>query len=153
MASPGSAGFSTAEAEALRSFLLKGGFLWADDFWGDGPWRHWMAELSKILPEYQVVELTPEHPIFNFLYRIPEVPQIPSLNRWRPGMSTQEIPGAVQSMHGVFDETGRLMVLITHNTDINDGFEREQDMDEFFQQFAWKAYALGVNVAVWVMTH
>jgi len=156
MASPGTAGFNEREREGLRNYLLKGGFLWADDFWGNGPWNQWMSQISQILPEYPVVELTPDHPLFSILYKVPEVPQIPSLNRWSPGMPTQELPGAEYAnptAHGIFDETGRLMVLMTHNTDIHDGFEREADLDQFFVQFSWKAYALGVNVALWVLSH
>jgi hypothetical protein len=165
MASAGTAGFSDAEAYALREFLQKGGFLWADDFWGDASWNHWIGELSRVLPEYEIVQLTPGMAakegdkrgagIFDVLYVIPEVPQIPSLNRWRQGMSASEFPGAeyaTPTMHGIFDEGGRLMVLMTHNTDIADGWEREADLPSYFEYFAARAYAVGVNVALWVMT-
>lgn len=156
MASPGSAGFDPDEGDALRAYLLKGGFLWADDFWGDGPWNHWVDQISRVLPEYSIVELPPEHPLFSILYDVREIPQIPSLNRWRRGMSTAELPGpeyATPHARGIFDEKGRLLVLMTHNTDINDGFERESDLVSYFEEFAWRAYALGINVAIWAMTH
>jgi hypothetical protein len=155
MASAGTAGFSDAEAYALREFLLKGGFLWADDFWGDGSWNQWISEISRVLPEMEIVELTPAHPLFEVLYVIPEVPQIPSLNQWRNGQCTCERPGAeyaTPSMHGIFDQDGRLMVLMTHNTDIADGWEREADLPSYFEYFSARAYAVGMNVAVWVMT-
>ena len=155
MASPGSTGFSDAEAEALRQYLLKGGFLWADDFWGDGPWYHWMGEIDRILPEYAVVDLPIDHPLFSLVYHVPELPQIPSLNRWRPGMPTAEFPGpeyATPHARAIFDESGRMLVFMTHNTDIADGFEREDDLYAYFEAFAWQAYALGINVAVWAMT-
>jgi hypothetical protein len=86
------------------------------------------------------------------LYQIPELPQIPSLQRWSPGMSTAEIPGAVQNAHGIFADDGRMMVFMTHNTDIADGFEREADLPAYFESFAARAYALGINLAIWVMT-
>jgi hypothetical protein len=156
MASPGTAGLSDAEAAALRDYLLKGGFLWADDFWGDASWAHWASEIGRVLPEYDIVQMTPEHPLFEVLYVVPEVPQIPSLNQWRQGMgSTSERPGAeyqTPSMHGIFAQDGRLMVLMTHNTDIADGWEREADLPSYFEFFAARAYAVGINVAVWVMT-
>jgi hypothetical protein len=156
MASPGSAGFNDAEREALRSYLLKGGFLWADDFWGDEPWSHWMSEIGDVLPEYSVVELEPDHPLFNIVYEVPEVPQIPSLNRWRGEGVTQEFDGAEYSTphaRAIYDEHGEMLVLMTHNTDIADGFEREGDLYAYFETFSWKAYALGINVAIWAMTH
>ena len=39
-----------AEAEALRTYVLKGGFLWADDFWGEYAWQAWIDQLGKALP-------------------------------------------------------------------------------------------------------
>jgi hypothetical protein len=56
-------------------------------------------------------------------------------------------------MHGIFDKNGRLMVLMTHNTDIADGWEREADLASYFEYFTARAYAVGMNVAVWVLTH
>ena len=156
MASPGSAGFTDSEREALRSYLLKGGFLWADDFWGDEPWMHWVTEISAVLPEYSIVELEPDHPLFSVVYEVPEVPQIPSLNRWRGEGVTQEFDGAEYSTahaRAIYDERGEMLVLMTHNTDIADGFEREGDLFAYFETFSWKAYALGINIAIWAMTH
>jgi hypothetical protein len=155
MASPGTAGFSTQEAERLREYLLKGGFLWGDDFWGEASWAHWAREIGKILPEYPIVDLDPTHPIFSTFYFVEELPQIPSLNRWRPGMSTSELgaESAVPHMRAIFDDKGRLLVLMTHNTDIADGWEREADLESYFLLFSAKAYAVGVNVAIWSMTH
>jgi len=154
MASPGTAGFDAEEVEALRRYLLKGGFLWGDDFWGDRSYAHWAREVAKILPEYPLVEIPPNHPILSTYYELDEVPQIPTLNRWRPGMSTSLLgeETAVAAMHGIFDDEGRLLVLATHNTDIADGWEREADLEAFFLLFSAKAYAVGVNVAIWSMT-
>jgi hypothetical protein len=154
MASPGTAGFSDEDVAHLRDYLLKGGFLWADDFWGNASWNYFVGQVRRILPELAIVELTPEHPLFSIFYKINEVPQIPSLNRWRPGQSTSEL-GAESikpSMHGVFDKDGRLMLLMSHNTDIADGWEREADLDSYFQQFSWKSYSVAMNVLVWIMT-
>ena len=88
MSSPGTAGFTEREIQGLREYLLKGGFLWADDFWGDASWAHWEEQLSRILPGYALQDITPGHPLYDTFYLIRELPQIPALNRWRPGMST-----------------------------------------------------------------
>ena len=56
-------------------------------------------------------------------------------------------------IRGIFDDDGRLLVLMTHNTDISDGWEREGEDDEFFYLFSPEAYAVGLNVAIWTMTH
>ena len=102
-----------------------------------------------------IVELKPGHALFQTFYSIQAVPQIPSLNRYRGmGGSTSEMgaESAVPTIHAILDETGRPMVLMTHNTDIADGWEREADLDAYFQRFAWQAYSIGVNVMMWIMT-
>jgi hypothetical protein len=154
MAAPGSVGFDDAEAEGLREYLLKGGFLWADDFWGNASWAHWEREIGRVLPGYAIDDIPATHPIFDTYYTLEELPQIPALNFWRPGMSTSEMGAESETPHmrGIFDEGGRLLVLMTHNTDIADGWEREADLESYFILFAAKAYAVGVNVAIWSMT-
>lgn len=154
VASPGTIGFSPQDAERLREYLLKGGFLWGDDFWGEASWAHWEREIARVLPEYSIVDIHPSHPLFSTFYNIRELPQIPALNRWRPGMSTSELGFESRTPHirGIFDENGRLLVLMTHNTDIADGWEREADLESYFLLFSAKAYTVGVNVAIWSMT-
>ena len=70
---------------ALREYLQKGGFLWADDFWGEYAWAVWESQIRKVLPSgaYPLVELPLEHTMFHQVYQVPKVPQIPSINFWR----------------------------------------------------------------------
>ncbi|HET9949981.1 MAG TPA: DUF4159 domain-containing protein [Longimicrobiales bacterium] len=151
----GELGFSPDEAEAMRDYLLKGGFFWADDFWGNGGWAQLTSELHRVLPEYSIVELPPGHPIYTSLYIIPEIPQIPSMNSWRRTGRTSELgaESARPSMSAITDESGRILVLITHNTDISDGWERENYDDDYFYEFSPEAYAVVINVLLWTMSH
>ena len=41
MTEPGGAYFDDEEVVGLRKYLQKGGFLWADDFWGEYAWSYW----------------------------------------------------------------------------------------------------------------
>jgi hypothetical protein len=152
----GSAGFNQNEMSGLRAYLLKGGFLWVDDFWGNEAWDRWTEQIRSILPEYPIQLLKPEHPLFASFYRLPRVPQIPSIQSWYDtGGSTQERffePGDPR-MGAIIDDRGRILVLMTHNTDIADGWEREQDNEDFFYRFTANAYGVGINVAVWAMSH
>jgi hypothetical protein len=151
----GTAGFSAEEAAQLREYLLKGGFLWVDDFWGTRAWAQWVGELRKVLPEYTIEELDMEHPLFATFYSVHRVPQIPSIQFWRgSGGSTSErgADSATPAMHAVSDQHGRIMVLMSHNTDIADGWEREGEEYEFFERFSPFGYAVGINVAIWSMT-
>ena len=152
----GTASFSAEEAENLRSYMLKGGFLWVDDFWGDPAWSHWAREIEQILPEYAIEDLPPGHPLFSIVYHVKEIPQIPSIQYWRQsGGLTSELGerSATPRLRAIRDETGRLLVLMSYNTDIADGWEREGEDYAFFAQFSPDAYALGINILVWTMTH
>jgi hypothetical protein len=153
----GTATFSDAEVSRLRDYLLKGGFLWADDFWGDAAWEYWQAELARVLPPtaYPIRDINPDHPLFRMMFQVKEIPQIPSIQHWRrTGGSTSERPDSDEvHFRGITDGRGRLMVLMTHNTDISDAWEREGEDPRFFYSFSPAGYAVGINVVVYSMTH
>ena len=90
------------------------------------------------------------------LYPILKVPQVSSINFWRgSGGATSErgsdSPHADLRM--IADGRGRIMVLMTHNTDIGDSWEREGEDREYFLRFSPDGYALGINVALYAMSH
>ena len=88
MTEPGGAFFDEAEAARLRDYVLKGGFLWADDFWGEFAFSHWAGQIAKALPpeRYPVIDLPLDHALFHTLYDIRRIPQIPAIDFWgRPG--------------------------------------------------------------------
>ena len=156
MTDPGSVDFSDREIEGLREYFMRGGFLWADDLWGNYAWAQFSRNILRILPEYSWEELGPEHPLYSVLYSVPELPQIPSWQSWsRSGGQTSEFGAETATPHlrAIFDEDGRLMVLSTSNTDIGDGFEREGDRPDFFYLFSPKAYGLAINIMIWAMSH
>jgi len=152
----GTLGFSSGEVDSLRSYFLKGGFLWVDDFWGTAAWNHWEREIGKVLPEYEIIDLPLDHPLFSIVYSVEEVPQIPHMQFWRSsGGQTSERgqDSAEAHLRAIIDDHGRILVLMSHNTDIADGWEREADDPAFFALFSPPAYAVGINVLVWIMTH
>jgi Domain of unknown function (DUF4159) len=159
MSDVGTVGFDSLEADRLRDYLLAGGFLYVDDFWGNAAWEHWSGEIGKVLPpdDYPIVDIPPDHELFKGLYRIEEVPQIPSIQHWYwSGGTTSERGWESAQPHcrGIFDRDGRLMVVMTHNTDIADGWEREGEDEEFFELFSvTKAYPMGINIVLYAMTH
>jgi hypothetical protein len=148
--------FSNDEVTRLRQYLLKGGFLWVDDFWGTEAWAQWSEQIHRVLPEFTIAEVPAGHPLLNAPYTIAAAPQVTSINFWRySGGNTSErgsdSPNA--NLRMIADDHGRIMVLMTHNTDIGDSWEREAEDREFFLQFSRDGYALGVNAAVYAMTH
>jgi hypothetical protein len=146
--------FTAEEVETLRRYFLKGGFLWEDDNWTESDWAYIRANLVKILPEYPIVEITPGHPLLSALYNVAEIPQIPSIESWRrSGGQADEFAAGPPHLYGMFGENGHLMVLVSLNCDTSDSWEREGDNPDYFRRFSPAGYALGVDVAVYVMTH
>ena len=145
--------FTPDEVERLHEYLEKGGFLWMDDNWTDLDWSYIRPNVQKILPGHPIVDLKPPHPLFSSLYRIDEVPQIPSLNSWLRSRATDEFGGGPPHLYAVFGENDRLLMLVSLNIDVSDSWEREGDSLDYFYAFSGKGYALGVNVVVWVTSH
>jgi len=146
------------EVARLREYLLKGGFLWVDDFWGPNAWDQWAREIGKVLPaaEYPIRDVPMSHPIHKTMFEVTEIPQIPSIQHWRrSGGTTSERGFRTDDVHlrAITDERGRILVLMSHNTDIADGWEREGEDYEFFYRFSVDAYELGINIVVHAMSH
>ena len=152
----GTAALSDAEAKRLRQYLLKGGFLWVDDFWGTPAWDQWRDLIARVLPEFPIVDTTPADPIRQALFTIRDVKQVPSIFTWSgPGSDPRE--RGTDSPHANFrviaDAHGRVMVAMTHNTDIGDSMEREGDDPEYFAEFSPEGYALATDIVLYALTH
>ena len=146
---PRSIVLSKDEAQALRRYLLSGGFLMIDDFWGNRMWDHLMGELDKVFPDRQWVSLPLEHPIFNIPFKLREKPQVPSedsarrqkdspgLRRtWEDEISWEE--PQPPDYRAFLDDDGRVMLLVCWNTDLSDGWEEEASGPWFFENFSEK---------------
>ena len=155
----GTIGMTTEEAARLREYLLKGGLLWVDDFWGQRAWDHWSAEIGRVLPpsQYPIRDVPLDHPIFRTLTHVEKIPQITSIQFWyRSGGRTTSERGRetdVPHFRAIADSHGRFLVIMTHNTDVADAWEREGDDPRFFDQFSPNGYGLGINVLLHTMSH
>ena len=154
----GTVTFSDREVESLRAYLLKGGFLWVDDFWGSYAWDEWVAQIERVLPraDYPIHDLTPEHAIYQMQYQMTELPQIPAIQAWRGNATDTSERGADSAtphFRAISDARGNIMVLMTHNTDISDAWEREGEDPRYFYQFSPRGYAVGINAVMYAMTH
>ena len=157
MTEPGGAAFDNDEAARLRLYLEKGGFLWADDFWGEYAWSWWVGQLRKALPapEFPIVDLTPDHPLFHTQFEVKKVAQIPSINFFFGSGRTSErgSDSAVPHARAIADKKGRIIVLMTHNTDYGDSWEREGDDATYFVNFGPDGYAFGIDAVLYALTH
>lgn len=154
----GTAIFNEEEVKNLREFFRKGGFLWVDDYWGTAAWARWVGQIARVLPpeEYPIFDVPIEHPIMHSLYDVKEFLQVPSIQFWyQSGGRLLERGSDSSPVHyrGIQDAQGRMMVLMTHNTDVADTWEREGESQEYFDKFSPRGYAIGVNVVLYALTH
>jgi hypothetical protein len=152
----GTIGLAPAEVTRLREYLLKGGFLWVDDFWGTRAWEQWADAMREVLPEYPIFDIAADHPIRSTLFEVSDVPQVPGINFWRAsgGGTSERGPDSPHvNFRGIADSHGRLMVVMTHNSDIGDSMEREAEDPDFFASFSPRGYQLTINMVLYDLTH
>jgi hypothetical protein len=158
---PGALTFSPEEGKALRRYCLNGGFLMVDDFWGDEEYENFRQEILQVFPDRDPQEVPLEHEIFHCVYDLKEKPQLPSIHAAEAGRSSGVIweprydsDTSVPHYRAIYDDAGRIMVFICHNTDLGDGWEREGENKWYFEEFSVKkAYPLGINIVTYAMTH
>lgn len=152
----GTMGLRDDEVLKLRQYLLKGGFLWVDDFWGTPAWEHWSSVIREVLPGRPIEDVSLADPIFRTQFVVKKVPQVPRYPFWvASGGRTSERGDDSREAHfrAIRDDKGRIMVVMTHNTDMADSWEREGEEPAYFQKFSIDGYALGVDVLLYALTH
>ena len=143
---------SDDEVAGLRSYLAAGGFLFVDDFWGTREWADFEQDIRRVLPGRPIVELPLSHPVFHTYYDIRKVVQVPNVDNACSGRPTWEQDGYVPSIRGIFDDAGRLMVLIDWNSDMGDAWEwAEQSC--YALDYSTYAFRMTVNAIVYAMSH
>jgi hypothetical protein len=179
MVEPGGLALKDEEVPILRKYLLNGGVLMADDFWGQKQWDNFERNIKRVLPEREFAELPMGHPLFHCIFDLkgpknklqtPNIRQgIRSLNpsdseeygvtweRYHDDYDNYDREGrAARDMHvrAIFDDKARIMVIATHNCDNGDSWEREGEDDGFFHEFSEKrGFPLGINIIFYLMTH
>src|SRR5262245_35276051 len=142
-----------ADAERLREYLLRGGFMHADDFWGLDEFQNFQRQMKKVFPDRSMEELPLTHDVFHTFYDVDQVMQIPNVNNACSGGRTWEDPSDTRPrVFGIKDDTGRVMVLITYNSDLGDAWEW---MDEpcYPVKYSGQAYRMGLNFIIYAMSH
>lgn len=160
MVEPGNIALTDEEAKALRDYMLNGGFIMVDDFWGIDEWDTFYLALKQIFPDREPQDLPLEHEIFHMVFPLKVKPQIPSVGHAIAGRSQgitfeRDKPGSEEVHYrAIFDDKKRMVMMICHNTDLGDGWEEEGTDPWYFREFSEKyGYPLGINIIFYALTH
>jgi hypothetical protein len=140
---------SDQQAATLREYLLRGGFLFCDSFFEDA-WYPYEESMQRVFPDRDIRDLTDDEAVFHVAFDLKHMTQvaIPHIREALGGFSM----GGPPHWRGVFDDSGRLMVLIAHNNDVGDGWQFADD-PRYPGDEANRALRIGSNVAVYALTH
>jgi hypothetical protein len=138
------------EAERLREYLMRGGFLVVDDFHGEDEWVWFQESIGRVLPGYPIVDIPEDDQLIGIIYDLDQRTQIPG-ERHLSGFGGQRMQGPPH-WRGIYDGQGRLMVAINHNIDMGDAWEHADDA-HYPAPMTTLAYRFGVNYVIYAMTH
>jgi hypothetical protein len=148
---PGSWALTDEQALKLREYLLRGGFLMADSFFGSYEWEGFMDSMRRVFPDRPVVDLPDEHALFDVVYDFSERKQI---RNWRTlgCCGGYRDDGSEPRWRGIVDDDGRIMVAMSFNNDMGDSWQHADD-PSYPQEDSYMGLRLGVNYVVYTMTH
>jgi hypothetical protein len=150
---PGGLYFTDEEADRLREYFNRGGFLHVDDFWGLRQKANFEREIRKVFPDRRMEVLPLSHEIFHTFFDIKETIQVPNVRNGCDGGPYWEQPDDKEPrIYGISDERGRLQVVVTYNSDLGDAWEY-MDLACYPQKLSGQAYRLGLNFMIYAMSH
>src|SRR5690606_34925510 len=103
----GSWALTDAQARKLREYLLRGGFLMVDDFHGDLEWQVFVDSMSKVFPDRPILDIPPDDRIFNVLYEIEDLSQIPGAQFLQTGRTYEGFDAMTPHWRAIYDDDGR----------------------------------------------
>ena len=138
------------DAARLREYLLRGGFLMVDDFHGTAQWAAFLDSMKRVFPDRPIIDIADTNEIMHVVYDVDERIQIPGIVSVH-GLG-YEADGKVPHWRGIFDDDGRIMVMINHNMDLGDAWELADDPD-YPEEMTNLALHFAVNYVIYSMTH
>jgi hypothetical protein len=148
---PGFMELSNEQAARLREYIMRGGFIFLDDFWGEYEWQNVQEQFHRIVPEYEIKDLPLSHPLFHAYLDVEEVVQVPNVYNAQRGI-TSEKGGVVPHYMGIENKNGRLVAFIARNCDLGDAWEWIND-PAYPVKYGLPAYKVGINVVIYAMSH
>ena len=157
MTEPGGAGFDNEEAAKLRAVSREGRLPLGGRLLGRVRVELVGRPAAEGAPaaEFPIFDVPLDHPMFHTQFEVKKVPQIPSINFFFGSGRTSErgADSATPHARAIADKKGRIIVLMTHNTDFGDSWEREGDDATYFLNFGPDGYAFGIDAVLYALTH
>jgi len=141
---------SPTQAERLRKYFDRGGFLMVDDFHNEYEWAQFMDGIHQIYPDAHIEELTADSPAFHIIYELGERVRVVGANVVNSGGI--ERGGTFPHWRALLDAKGRMIVAICFNMDVGDGWEFADD-PSYPERLGSAAIRLGVDYVAYAMTH
>jgi len=148
---PGMWDLTDEQVEKLRSYLLRGGFLLCDSFFGTREWEGFIRGMQRIFPDRQIIDLPDDHPLLHTVYDLSTHEQVPNWNALQGGVPYRA-DGVVPHWRAVLDDKGRAMVVIAFNNDLGDSWQWADDPG-YPEKSASLGLKMSVNFVVYAMTH
>jgi hypothetical protein len=140
-----------SQVQKLRDYLLRGGFLMLDDFWGTEEWDRFYETMRLVFPDRPIVEIENADSIFHTVYDLDDRYQVPGDWALKRG-TTYRNGGSVPYWRGIYDDRGRLMVAMSFNSDVGDSWEWADDPG-YPEKYSALGIRIGVNYVVYALTH
>jgi hypothetical protein len=149
---PGGWAFTPDQAQRMRDYLLRGGFMMIDDFHGEDEWQGFQNGMRMIFPDRAIEDIAPEEALYEMPFPLTERLQVPGPRYMQTGLTYERTDGVTPHWRGVRDDEGRWMVVISHNIDYGEGWE-QADTPQYPEPFTRQAYEIGINYLIYSMTH
>lgn len=148
---------SDAEVNQLREYLMRGGFLVTDDFWGEAEWDYFQETMQRVLPNQPIPDIQETDSVMHVLYDIRDKDRtyIPGSRhlRYGPGGTTQVMQqGNPPAWRAMYDNKNRMVVAVNYNTDVGDAWEFA-DAPYYPAEMTILAYRYGINYIIYSLTH
>lgn len=140
-----------SQAAKLRDYLLRGGFLMLDDFWGTPEWNRFMESMDRVFPDREIVDIPEGDPILSTVFTLRERFIIPGQWGLRRG-NLYRNDGSEAKWRAIYDDKGRVMVAMLFNSDTGDSWEWA-DSAWYPEKYSALGLRLGVNFVVYSLTH
>jgi hypothetical protein len=145
-----------AQAARLRDYLLRGGFLMLDDFWGEDEWDRFDETMKVVFPDRPIVDIDNEDAVFHAVYDLDDRYQVPGQWALARGITYRNPGGPLGGQHafwkGIYDDHNRLMVVMDFNSDVGDSWEWA-DSPRYPEKYSALGIRIGVNYVLYSLTH